>query len=359
MRRLLKLFVFAVIILLLLYVGLVIGSVLTKPEIEVPTYNKRSGTAIVITGAASRIVQEAALLEHLHETGWLNDVCFISGSSSGALNAVMLNAILVNKISWEQYFSILFNLKDADIFIREGRSLPVNNQPFHDLLTRIIIDSLNYRQLGDLPFHTSISISDISALPPRSNTYRLCNIKINTESNTGFDLIETLMATSSIPFIFPAAKFTDPHGLPNSSFVDGGLADDHLPFTAVLQYEKYRHYGVDTLIIVSRKSDTKPDLNNEIEHFGNKDSKVSEKLNLWLENIAKTGFIKSMKELQKKYPELATHTYVYIPDFPQNFPLLNFNHLKDQYDVSFAWAQTHKPVPLYQYIAENAKVDKH
>ena len=52
---------------------------------------RRSGTAIILTGAAARIPQEAALLEELYNRGLLKNVVFISGVSSGALNSVVLN----------------------------------------------------------------------------------------------------------------------------------------------------------------------------------------------------------------------------------------------------------------------------
>ena len=42
------------------------------------------GVALVITGAAARIPQEAALLEALDERGLLKDLAFVSGDSSGA-----------------------------------------------------------------------------------------------------------------------------------------------------------------------------------------------------------------------------------------------------------------------------------
>ena len=355
MKKVLKASFISLILLVLIYVGILINTILARPEIETHSYQKRSGTAIVITGAAARIAQEAALLEQLHKTGWLNKVSFISGSSSGALNTVMLNAIIENKISWKSYDSLLFSLTNDDIFIRTGRSLPVDNTPYYNLLTRVINDTLGYRHLGDLPIASAISISDISALPPHSKTYRLSNVKINDESNPNFNLVEALMASSAIPFIFPPARFKEPFGLPNSSFVDGGLADDHLPFESVLQFEKYRNIGVDTLIIVSRKCDTKPGINDEIQNFGNNDSRIQAKLGIWLENIAKNNFIKSMKEIQQEYPELAARTYVNIPDFPDNFPLLNFNYMKEQYEVTSAWAMSHKPIKLDQYLAENAE----
>ena len=353
MRKLLRVIYSVFVLFTLIYVGLLIQSSLAKPHPETLSYKKRGGTAVVITGAASRIAQEVALLEQLQKTGWLNNVCFISGTSSGALNTVMLNAILENKFSWERYHSILFGLNNDDIFIRNGRALPANNIPYSNLLMKIVNDSLGYNRIGDLPIPSSISISDIAALPPHSKTYRLSNLKINNESHSAYKLVEALIASTAIPVIFPPARFSESFGLPNTSFVDGGLGDDHLPYTAVLQYEEYRNFGVDTLIIVSRKSDTEPDLTNELQNFGNNDSRFTVKINLRIENMAKNGFIRSMKKLQHDFPELAARTYVYIPDFPDNFPLLDFNDLKGQYQLTADWVVTHKPVHLDQYLAEN------
>lgn len=358
MRRLSKVFIFVLIFFVLIYIGLNVGTLIAKPDREPSFYEKREGTAVVITGAAARIVQESALLENLHKNGWLRNICFISGTSSGALNTVLLNAILEKKISWERYYSILFNLKNDDIFIKTGRSLPVNIEPLHALLTRVVNDSLGYKYMGDLPYNSSVSISDIDLVPPFSKTYRLCNIKINDESNPCFDLVEVLLASSAIPILFPAARFQEPFGLPNSSFVDGGVADDHIPFEAVLQYEKYRGFGVDTLIIVSRKSDSKSVISNELTDFGNNDSRIFGRLSLWIDNLAMNGFIKSMKELQQKYPELAAHTYVFIPDFQENFALLDFTNMQKQHNVTATWAESHNPMPLNQFLAEYDLKDK-
>ncbi len=357
MRRLSKVFIIIQIIFILIFVGIITGMSIAKPARK-PTenlvYKERTGTAVVITGAAARIVQESALLENLHKNGWLRNICFISGTSSGALNTVLLNAILENKITWERYNSILFNLNNDSIYIRKGRSLPVNNEPFQTLLAHVINDSLGYRCLGDLPYHSSISITTVDLLPPFSTTYRLSNIKINDESNPGFNLVETLLASTAIPILFPAARFSESFGLPNSSYVDGGVAEDHIPYEAVLQFEKYRGFGVDTLIIVSRKSDSKKGISNEINDFGNNDSRVFDKLSLWIDNLAMNGFIKSMKELQQKYPELAARTYVYIPGFEENFALLDFTDMQKQHDVTAIWAESHKPVPLSQFLIDYA-----
>ncbi len=358
MQKVLKIAVFALLLFLLIYFSLLVAwKIRAQAEVEPIAYSKRVGTALVITGAAARIVQEAALLEHLHKNGWLSDICFISGTSSGAINTVMLNGILEKKYSWNQYTSLLFSLHNQDVFTRTGRSLPVNIAPLENLLMKVVNDSLCYTNIGDLPIKSSISVSAVDIVPPFATTYRLSNVKINNESNPAYNLVETLLASTAIPILFPPANFNESFGLPNSSFVDGGVSDDHIPYEAVLQFEKYRGMGVDTLIIVSRKSDTRQQLRNEVENFGNTDSRTIDKLGRWIDNLAANGFIKSMKEIQQKYPDLAARTYVYIPDFDENFALLDFTEMKHQYDVTASWAETHKPVPLNQYLDEIARTE--
>jgi len=96
--------------------------------------NLPKGTAIIITGAAAKIAQEAALLQSLYERGELNDVVFISGASSGALNAVMLNAILDNKLTWKEYREIFADIKNDNVFRIDKKGLPVDTEPLR-LLT--------------------------------------------------------------------------------------------------------------------------------------------------------------------------------------------------------------------------------
>jgi hypothetical protein len=51
-----------------------------------PVILSRSGTAIIMTGAAARIPQEAGLLEELYNRGLLKDVVFISGGKNGQID---------------------------------------------------------------------------------------------------------------------------------------------------------------------------------------------------------------------------------------------------------------------------------
>lgn len=350
MRKTFRIIAITLLVIIFSYIGISVISWKMKPVAEAGIFVERKGTAIAMTGAAARIVQEVALLEELQKTGWLRKPCFISGTSSGALNTVMLNAILSKRFSWDRYHNILFNLKSEDVFIRDGNKLPLNTDPLKNLLIRTIRDSLGFDSLGSLTYPSSISITDIRVLPLGTRTYRMSNIRMNAESDPSLSIVDVLMASTAIPLLFPPAKL-DIGGLKLvTTFIDGGVAEDHIPYQAVIQFEKFRGVGVDTLLIISRKCDTASRLDKEMQTFGISDSKLYERAGVRIENMAYEGFIRQMKALQANYPELAAHTYIYIPDFEENFHLLDFNQMKEQYEITAKWAKTHKPVPLDEYL---------
>jgi len=313
----------------------------------------RMGTAIVITGAAARLPQEAALLEQLYNTGELNDVAFITGASSGALNTVVLNALLSEKINWDEYKNILFGISDNQVFIRKGSSLPLDTGPLRELLRRLVNERLGYYKVGDLPIASSISATNTEIKPSDGRTYRFSNRLINKESNPDLDLIDVLMASAAIPVVFPSVKLNFPNMDHPITFIDGGVSQDHIPFEAAREYEKLTGTPFEKMIIVSRKNIPEAGIGPELENMGIKDSKLREKLGTSVQHFSKENFIKKLIFLQVSDPELAARTYVYVPDFEQDFPLLDFNNFKFQYEVSSAWAAKNKPIPLEQYISEN------
>lgn len=163
------------------------------------------------------------------------------------------------------------------------------------------------------------------------------------------------MASAAIPLAFPSVKLNIP-GIDHSlTFIDGGVSEDHIPFEAVRQYEQLTGTGFKKVIIVSRKNIPETDITPELVNMGIKDTKLREKLGVSLEHFSIESFIKKLIWLQKSDPVLAARTYVYVPDFEEDFPMLDFNNFKLQYEVSAAWAATHQPIPIEQYLLENEK----
>jgi|WetSurSiteA1Bulk_404760.scaffolds.fasta_scaffold02258_4 hypothetical protein len=318
---------------------------------EIIVQNPREGVAVIMTGAAARIPQEAALLEELYNRGLLKNLVFISGVSSGALNAVLLNGILTGKITWDDYKNILYNLRNSDVFVQKGEKIPVNTAPARALYKRIFEEKLGYYQIGDLPFMTSISFTHLNKLDMKKTIYRMCSRKINEETDTSLSLVDIIMASSAFPIVFPSVKISNVKTIPDVEYIDGGIGEDHVPYHALLEFEKFRGFGVEKVYIISRKSDTIPEISEELKGIGINDNELFDKLGISLDAILKNDIIKRLKAYAKDAPHLVPYTYVWIPDFKDNFLLFNFDNLKEQYILTSQWAKDHDPVPLEKYLS--------
>lgn len=326
-------------------------SINKKVVTETESANKRSGVAVIMTGAAARITQEAALLEELDRRGLLKNLVFISGVSSGALNAVALNGILSKKMSWSEYKETLFALKNSDIFKLSNKKIPVDTSPARALYTKIFVDRLGYKKIGDLPFTTEISFTHLSDLSLKKTVYRMCSKKINEESDPSLSLVDIAMASSAFPVFFPSVKIENVKTIPDVNYVDGGIGDDHIPFQALLEFEKFRGQGVEKVYIISRKSDNIPEVSEELNGLGIDDKGIFDRLGISMDAFLRKDFIKSLKNYTQKAPELVSNTYVWIPEFNEDFLLFDFENMKKQYTLTTEWAKTHHPVLLNNYLS--------
>ena len=325
-----------------------------KADSHIVTGPERSGTAILITGAAARIPQEAALLEELYNRGLLGDVVFISGASSGALNSVMMNGILSGKMTWAEYRDILFSIQDSDVFVQEGKKLPVNTDPLRRFITGVVEERLGYHSIGDLPYVTAISVTRAGDLDLKNRVYRMCSRKINAETDTTLSLVDILMASTSFPVAFPPVSIRNVTTIPDAKYIDGGVGDDHVPFQALLDFEKSRGAGVERVYVVSRKSDSIPEVSEELRMLGLNDRGIFDKLGISLDNILYKGFIKRLEAYATEAPDLVPRTYVWIPDFKADFLMFSFSNLKEQFDLTSEWAAVHEPVPLSEYLLNSS-----
>jgi predicted acylesterase/phospholipase RssA len=320
---------------------------------------KRDGVALIITGAAARIPQEAALLEELQRRGLLKDLVFISGVSSGALNSVMINGILSRRMSWGEYKNILFNLQTKDIFISSGnKKLPFDTSPARELYTKVVEGKLRYYKIGDLPFTTALSVTYPKHLDLQGVVYRMCSRKINEESDTNLNLVDIMMASSAFPLAFPPARIRDVTTIPDVEYIDGGAGEDILPYHALLEFEKHRGFGVERVYIISRKSDSIPEVSEELKRLGIDDKGIFDRLGFSLDALLNRGIKKRLEEFTADAPELVPLTYVWIPEFKGDFLLLNFDNLKSQYSLTSQWARTHNPVPLNDFLERYRKESK-
>lgn len=319
---------------------------------------ERSGVAVIITGAAARIPQEGALLEELDRRGLLKDLVFISGVSSGALNAIMLNGILSRKITWEDYYELLDSLDNHHIFIQDEKKIPVNTAPARDLYQKVFEEKLGYYTMGDLPFATSISFTHLEDLKLRKTEYRMCSRKINEESDTTLSVVDVAMASSAFPLVFPPVRIRNVTTIPDVEFVDGGLGEDHVPWRALLQFEKFRGTGVERVYIISRESDDAPAISEELKGFGINDKGIFDRLGISFDAILTRGIIRGIIEYATEAPELVPLTYVYIPHLDADFLFFNFDNLGEQYTLTSKWAKTNDPVRLGDFLLPHLLKEK-
>jgi predicted acylesterase/phospholipase RssA len=184
----------------------------------------------------------------------------------------------------------------------------------------------------------------------KAKVYRMCSRKINKESDPSLSIVDILMASSSFPVAFPQVRIRNAKTIPDVEYVDGGVGDDHIPYQALLEFEKFRGEGVERVYIISRKSDSIPSVSEELSILGINDRKIFDDLGVSLDNIMKKGFIKRLKDYSIEAPSLVPLTYVWIPDFQQDFLMFNFDKLQDQYDLTTSWAKSHDPVLIEKYL---------
>ncbi len=336
----------------LIYFLIVIITATSCNNQKKPTVNitPAQGTAVLITGAAARIPQEAALLERLYQKGELNQVVFIAGASSGALNAVMLNGILSKKITWKQYVKWLSEITNDSIYINADKRLPVDTNPLRKYLTHIVNDSLGYHKMKDLPIVTAISITELNMIDIPKRNFRLSNRRINSESDPDLDIVDVLMASTAFPVVFPEQKIENAPTLPDKYFVDGGIGKDHVPYSGLIDFMQFSDKSVKKVFIISRKSDLEPDINQELHEIGVADIKIFDKFGFSLDELLQKGFLKGLHEYNDLLPDLVKNTFVYIPAFEQKFLLLNFDDLGTQYTITKSWASKNDPVSLLKYL---------
>lgn len=322
-------------------------------QVEKINESDGSGTAIIMTGAAARIPQQAALLEELYNRGLLRDVVFISGVSSGALNAVMLNAILTNRISWQEYKNILFSIEGQNVFLSNTGKLPVNTEPARELLRKVVEDRLGYKTIGDLPIMTEISFSNYSKILKAQRVYRMCSVKINSESDTTLNLVDILMASTSIPLVFPPVRIENVTTIPDAKYRDGGIGIDYIPFQALLDFQVWRGEKVKKVFIVSRQAGIFDDFSNELEVLGIEKKRRFVKIGDSLDNMLWRILVNRLEAFAKAAPWMIKDTYVWIPHIEQNFLMLNFNNLEEQYTMTRIWAHSNEPLPLEDFIQLN------
>jgi len=309
-----------------------------------------NGTAIIITGAAARITQELALLEALDNQGRLNNVRFISGVSSGAINTVMLNAVLdrTNDFGWQEYKDLVLNLNQTDILTNEKNNLPVNTIPLYNTFENTFTNRLGYSTMADLPFNSAVTATrlDLQELVFASNVPGL--------SDFDGGITEVIMSSASFPIAFPSIK------IDNNIYVDGGL-EENIPVRAAIQFQlEDNNMPFDTVYVVSYQKNLSMDWDQELDFLGIRNTRKNiletslEKAGFNTDAFSQASFIQNLRQLEQEYPVFARNTFVYIPEI-ENLPYYGVFDFSSEtatssYNIVSNWAITNLPVTLEDYL---------
>ncbi|MEL7148933.1 MAG: patatin-like phospholipase family protein [Bacteroidota bacterium] len=324
-----------------------------KDEEPLPVFDEAtgspSGTAIIITGAAARITQELALLEALDNQGLLDDVRFISGVSSGAINTVMINAVLdeSNDFEWEDYKDIVLNLEQSDVLVNDNNNLPVNTQPLWRTFDRTFKEQLGFQTMQDLPISSAVTAAaiDLQGLVSASNVPEL--------STFDGDITEVIMASASFPVAFPSIKIGD------NIYVDGGL-QENIPVSVALQFQLIDNIPFERIYIVSYQKNRSMDWGRELSLLGVERTRKDlleislKRAGFNTDQLSEASFNKNLELIQQQYPQFASRTMVFVPaieDLPY-YGVFDFNNqtARESYDRVSTWAQSNSPLPLSDYL---------
>lgn len=312
----------------------------------------RSRIGLVLTGAASLIGQELALVRALLEgeyrgAGGKIEPTHISGSSSGAIAAVAINAILEARntgsgLTWDYLEKrFLFPLSDGRIYrhpailyfvrnvISHGHIL--NTGPLRKTLEDFIANdpSLGYRSLSDLPYPTWISAVN-------RNTGKTERFSSTNPDHAGINLVDLLMASSAIPVLFPPVRIPG-KGL----YIDGATGTDSTPV------ESFDTDRFDKLYIIS--PDTAfTDYNSRLRPELKKRSIVA--------NLTFTfeAFVHSLFSFQLErsldFVKRKENAFLFMPRVDKKYSYLDFNSMEEMYEQTRKWASENSPVPVVEYL---------
>jgi hypothetical protein len=319
--------------------------------------------AIFLTGAAARISQEVALIDKLIDKKGLQlsaKNTMLAGYSSGALNIAAINACFRDEapMDWDKYYKekILFNTKTATIF-KKSKFIPFNTRPLR-ITVRSFLNDTHLRTLNDFSFQSFILTFSFWRLSTlwTSNCY-------NRHRN--INILDLLMATTAIPFIFPdqTIKAHNQHSrrFIQGHFADGGTGGSFKRFEYHLKKYMKQNGQLNKLYIISPMREVSREDYEEVNKMipaidlfkmDIKDLKI---LRFFMEMISQNGFDTFIKRFHKwtlKH-QVAKEIYICIPQLENNYPILNFDLQKEQYDAVCEWIDNNPQklaIPLNEYV---------
>lgn len=320
-------------------------------------------TGLFFTGAAARITQEVALFDKLVELYNIEmdpENVMLAGFSSGALNIAGINACFRKKapLSWDDYYKneVLFPTQTADIYTRD-KLLPLNTKPLRNKIDSFLSIG-NMHDFSDFEFHSYILAFSY---------LRLRTFWANNENWKHHNIIlsDLLMATSAIPIIFPDQEINRSDSkrrrILRGRFADGGTSGSFKRFEIELRRYIKSNGPLEKLFIISPMREVSSKDYEALDQFlpSNSVLNLSTKdfglLKDFLGMISMNGFDSFLIRFEKwcRTRNIANQIFVCIPELDDNFPILLFEHQKEQYQAVIDWVDKYPEklaVPIAEYV---------
>jgi predicted acylesterase/phospholipase RssA len=313
----------------------------------------RKKIGFVFSGAGSRIAQELVLMRYLVEGRAFKEdspkpliPSVLAGTSSGALSAVALNAILATEglveaprgavgFSWDDYETLIRGLKNQDVY-EAGGIIPealqiiqsgavLDTRPLRELLEDMIVSKVGFRLLGDLPLKTYLSVVDQGT----GRVSRLCS-----QDNPDLPLVQVLMASTAIPIAFPSQQLKLPGSQRPVPCIDGGTGMDGIPVDALRNERCHTIYVVRPMKYDPTKKWNKKMPLSRFRIMVNA-------LNTFM--YVQEALLDNALFRATRYAR--SGAYAYVPVLPHNHNLLDFESGGEQIEATMAWAERSDSAP--------------
>lgn len=303
-------------------------------------------TAVLLTGAAARISQEVAMLDKLMDPEGIGlklsqDDTLVAGFSSGSLNLAAINACFStgSQLNWDTYYkqTVLFPLTNGDVY--KVKFPPFDTTPLRNTIQKFV-NNMNCQKVGDLAFYSYI----ITFSYRKRTTLWACSQNPNDEY---LNITDTFMSSTAIPILFPWQEIRSdpgqPREFPEGHYADGGTHGTFDNYESYLGAYVQQNEAFDNMYIISPMRQTASAEREEIvtalkEHKF--DALDLSGLVEHLKNISMDtfmGFLKSLSAWTYNGQRMAKNIYVCIPQMDKNYPIINFDLEKEQYDAVTTW----------------------
>ncbi|WP_428239514.1 patatin-like phospholipase family protein [Gynuella sp.] len=208
------------------------------------------------------------------------------------------------------------------IFENIGKGYVLDTAPLKVTLEKYINTVMDFKTMEQLPCHTLISAVSVA-----DGSEKRFDSTENDDKDT--NLVDIILASTAIPVIFPERAVN------TQMYVDGGTGTDNFPVPDIMVAgEKF-----DEVYVITHKNETL--LGKPIAHNYT-----------WMPILSNLSFALAVQGGNTVTYQMAQslsivdnpqNAYLYMPDFDQNFGMLDFDSMPEQLKESKKYCEAHSP----------------